>query len=208
MSNSKPHKDDRERHGARRDQAPLHPFAADDLEGQDGEKEVPPQPQSHGEDRIEAFPRSPSSLLVYWELSGPVGSALMEREGRWVLELTELDTGVKSEVAVEPASRRRYLSVKAGGCYVVRMGLRAEGEFHPACSTREARMPGAAPSAAGQVKWTRAQGTEPGPAAARDPRSAGRRPARGKGAPGLRFDPKQIKGGSSSRGPRRRKPSR
>ncbi len=105
-------------------------------------------PSGYGLDYVALIPRSPSSLFVYWDLSGPRSDYYRKNhsgEIAWCLSLINLDEGGevnwKSLVPIEPDSGNHYLKVQPGNRYRVELGVRIGDTFHPICHSRERTTP-------------------------------------------------------------------
>ncbi len=112
-------------------------------------------PKKYSMDHVAAIPKSPTSLFVYWELSGPRSKYYQKEysgEVEWRLSLINLDEEGEinwvSEVKIAPDAGNHYLRVQPGNRYRVELGVKLGGVFHPICHTRERIMPSDTPSSA------------------------------------------------------------
>ncbi len=110
-------------------------------------------PDRYGLDYVAAIARGPTSLFVYWELSGQRSEHYRKSrtgEPDWCLSLVSLDErgGVRrsTSVSVDPDSGNHYLKVQPGGRYRAELGVRIGGAFHPVCQSRECPVPKDAPA--------------------------------------------------------------
>ncbi|MDP6439495.1 MAG: DUF4912 domain-containing protein [Candidatus Brocadiia bacterium] len=190
--------EDRRAEGPSPSQGAFHPFAAGQVPEREQNGEGPAEPDGYGADRLEAIVRSPSSLLLYWDLSGPEGARVRQgaREGEgWVLRLTDVGSGRRTETPVETGSRNYYMRVEPGRAYVAELGAGAGKAFRPACRTKEVQMPPGGGPAAFEQHGPRAGAFEQkGPSG----------PAGAETLPGLTFEPSLLHGGYSSGAPARR----
>ncbi len=114
----------------------------------------------YGLDYVAAIVQSPTSLFVYWELSGQ-RSDHYRRNGPgevcWCLSLINLDESGsvrwRTCVPVDPDSGNYYLRVQPGNRYRVELGVRMGGDFHPVCHSRERTTPRDAPPPASRLHW-------------------------------------------------------
>ncbi len=111
-------------------------------------KDEKKMPSGYGLDYVALIPRSPSSLFVYWDLSGPRSEYYRKNntgEIAWCLSLINLDAGGevnwKSLVPIEPDSGNHYLKVQPDNRYRVELGVRIGDTFHPVCHSRERTTP-------------------------------------------------------------------
>ena len=196
--------EDRRAEGPSPSQGAFHPFAAGQVPEREQNGEGPAEPDGYGADRLEAIVRSPSSLLLYWDLSGPEGARVRQgaREGeQWVLRLTDVGSGRRTETPVETGSRNYYMRVEPGRAYVAELGAGAGKAFRPVCRTKEVRMP-----PGGGAGGATAFGQQ-GPRAAAFEQEGSSGPSGPPGArtlPGLKFEPSLLHGGYSSGAPARR----
>ncbi len=183
-------------------QGAFHSFAAGEVPEREQNGEGPTEPDGYGADRLEAIVRSPSSLLLYWDLSGPEGARVREgaREGeQWVLRLTDVGSGQCTETPVETGSRNHYMRVEPGRAYVAELGVGAGEAFRPACRTKEVQMP---PGGAGATGFGQQRPRAGGAAAFEQKGLSGPSAPAGAGTlPGLTFEPSLLHGGYSSGAP-------
>jgi hypothetical protein len=116
----------------------------------------PPPPGSYGVDGVRAMPRTPHSVFVYWELSGPQSAQVRKWVGpgcRWVLRLTRQPHGDCQDIETQPEACNYYLhDLRPGTRYVVAAGVIKDGVFIPVCRSREIRLPQDRPGE-GPVVW-------------------------------------------------------
>ncbi len=142
-----------------------HLYAAEKVGEKDSHPDEGGAPARYGVDYVAIIPKSPTSLFVYWELSGRYSRYCRENcPEEWFLSLINLkDSGEvswRSEIPVSPDAGNHYLRVQPGNRYRVELGVRKEGGFHPICHSRERQMPHDAPTtAAGESGWMQAEET-------------------------------------------------
>jgi len=150
-------------------------------------------PPAYGIDRVVAMPRSPQYLFVYWELSGPKSEQWRAKDPdcQWYLRVTETVSGWRSDVRVDPEAANFYLKVKAGGRYVVELGVMAGSTFHPVCRSRDRELPTGEPSEAEPVVWAGLH-ARPAPDGEEPPHTEPARAEDAEGEPGLEYDPSLL----------------
>ena len=175
------------RYGGQADADEPHRHSADGLKspGEVTSSRGHALPEGYGEDKVVAMPRSPDSLFVYWDLTGPESAEIRRRLGdasRWVLRASDTTTGRRCDTLVDPHAGNHYLRLDPGGRYVVRLGVMAGRIFHPVCRSAECGLPADEPRSGVPAQWADSR-TGSGCSAA-----PGRSPV-STSVPGLAYDP-------------------
>ncbi len=135
----------------------MTPVPAADYVGEEG----PPLPGRLPATTLEAMPRDPHWIFLYWEISEEDEERIRSEHGDWVfhhglsiLRVYELNTDTKRDIPILLDSRNWYLPTKPDHEYRFELGLvMANGQFIPIAASGSVHMPAVQPSFEDQEEW-------------------------------------------------------
>ncbi len=135
----------------------LTPTPAEVYQGEQG----PPLPESIPVTVLEAMPRDPHWIFLYWDVRPEDKHAILTQYGEWIFErslsvLRVHDVEAESwrDVPVLLDARNWYLPVLPDRVYRFQLGLIVpDGEFVAVASSRQVRTPPAQPSFQDEEEW-------------------------------------------------------
>ena len=112
---------------------------------------------------LEAMPRDPHWVFLYWDVSSERKAAIQSQYGEWIFERSlsmlrvhDIEEGTWREVPVLLDARNWYLPVVPDRPYEFELGLIIpSGEFVPLASSKRVRTPAAEPTFHEEEKWVK-----------------------------------------------------